>query len=53
MVPSNYNKAWIVFLMHDCPNLFPLGLKYPSLSKKKNYNDLTGTETNLLYREPL
>ena len=38
--------------MHDCPDLFPLALKYPSFSKK-NHNDLIGTEINLLFREPL
>ena len=34
--------------MHDCPNLFLLGIKYPSFSRK-NHNDLIGTETNLLH----
>ena len=34
MLPSNYNKTWTVFLMHDCPNLFPFGLRYPSNSEK-------------------
>ena len=38
--------------MHDRRNLFSLCLKHPSFSKKK-YNDLIGTETNLLYRDPL
>ena len=39
--------------MHECVNSFSLGLKYLSFSKKKSHNDLIGTETNLLYRDPL
>ena len=40
--------------MHECLNLFSLGLKYLSFcKKKKSHNDLIGTETKLLYRDPL
>ena len=39
--------------MHDCLHLFPLCLEYTNFSKKKNHNDLIGTETKLLYRDPL
>ena len=54
MLHSNYNKTFTKFMRHadDCPNLFLLGLKYPSFSIK-NHNDLIGTETNLLYRDLL
>ena len=50
MLPSYYNKTWAVFLMHDCPNLFILGLKYPCFSKQIT---MIRSELKVTYTDPL
>ena len=40
MLPSNYNKKWIVLLLIVFLNLFPQGWRYLIFSKK-NHNDLS------------